>query len=333
MTVGMVALGTGGPRVSRVGLGLMGMSGVYGPADEAESIATIRAALEAGVTLLDTGDFYGMGHNELLLRDALRGVDRSGVFIQVKFGAQRDPGGAFAGYDASPAAVKNSLAYSLTRLGTDYVDLYQPARLDPKVPVEDTVGAIAELIQAGYVRYAGLSEMGADSIRRAAAVYPVSALQIEYSLMSRGIEASVLPAVRELGISVTAYGILSRGLLSAGARQLGDRDPRRRFPRFQGENLRRNLDLLTALEQIAAEHGATVPQLAFAWALSRGPDIIPLIGTKRRDRLAEALGALGLRLGAGEVAALEEAVPMGEVAGDRYDAGAMAALDSERLAD
>ena len=330
MTVGMVALGTGGPRVSRVGLGLMAMSGVYGPADEAESIATIRAALEAGVTLLDTGDFYGMGHNELLLRDALRGVDRSGVFIQVKFGAQRDPGGAFAGYDASPAAVKNSLAYSLTRLGTDYVDLYQPARLDPKVPIEDTVGAIAELIQAGYVRYAGLSEMGADTIRRAAAVYPVSALQIEYSLMSRGIEASVLPAVRELGISVTAYGILSRGLLSAGARQLGDSDPRRRFPRFQGENLRRNLGLLAAVEQLADAAGATPAQLAFAWALSRGDDIIPLIGTKRRDRLAEALGALELRLGPGELAALEAAVPPAAVAGDRYDAGSMAALDSER---
>jgi aryl-alcohol dehydrogenase-like predicted oxidoreductase len=332
MAVETVALGTGGPQVSRVGLGLMGMSGIYGPADEAESIATVRAALEAGITLLDTGDFYGMGHNELLLRDALRGVDRSSVFIQVKFGAQRDPGGAFVGYDASPAAVKTSLAYSLTRLGTDYVDLYQPARLDPRVPIEDTVGAIAELIQAGYVRYAGLSEMSAATIRRAHAVHPVSGLQIEYSLMSRGIEASVLPAVRELGISVTAYGILSRGLLGADARQIGDGDPRSRFPRFQGENLRRNLGLLTAVEKIAGETGATPAQLAFAWALSRGDDIIPLIGTKRRDRLAEALGALELRLGAAELAALEAAVPAGEVAGDRYDAGPMAALDSERPA-
>ncbi|HMH94705.1 MAG TPA: aldo/keto reductase [Streptosporangiaceae bacterium] len=330
MAVETVALGTGGPQVSRVGLGLMGMSGIYGPADEAESIATIRAALDAGITLLDTGDFYGMGHNELLLRDALRGVDRSSVFIQVKFGGQRDPGGAFVGYDASPAAVKNFLAYSLTRLGTDYVDLYQPARLDPRVPIEDTVGAIAELIQAGYVRYAGLSEMGAATIRRAHAVHPVSGLQIEYSLMSRGIEASVLPAVRELGISVTAYGILSRGLLAAGARQIGEGDPRQRFPRFQGENLRRNLGLLAAVEKLGGETGATPAQLAFAWALSRGPDIIPLIGTKRRDRLAEALGALELRLGAGELAALEAAVPPGEVAGDRYDAGSMAALDSER---
>jgi aryl-alcohol dehydrogenase-like predicted oxidoreductase len=332
MAVETVTLGTGGPPVSRVGLGLMGMSGIYGPADEAESIATIRAALDAGITLLDTGDFYGMGHNELLLRQALRGVDRSSVFIQVKFGGQRDPGGAFVGYDASPAAVKNSLAYSLTRLGTDYVDLYQPARLDPRVPIEDTVGAIAELIQAGYVRHVGLSEMGATTIRRASAVHPVSGLQIEYSLMSRGIEASVLPAVRELGISVTAYGILSRGLLGAGARQIGAGDPRQRFPRFHGENLRRNLALLAAVEKIAGEIGATPAQLAFAWALSRGPDIIPLIGTKRRDRLAEALGTLGLRLDAAELAALEAAVPAGQVAGDRYDAGSMAALDSERPA-
>jgi aryl-alcohol dehydrogenase-like predicted oxidoreductase len=332
MAVETVALGTGGPQVSRVGLGLMGMSGIYGPADEAESIATVRAALDAGITLLDTGDFYGMGHNELLLRDALRGVDRSAVFIQVKFGGQRDPGGAFVGYDASPAAVKNFLAYSLTRLGTDYVDLYQPARLDPRVPIEDTVGAIAELIQAGYVRHVGLSEMSAATIRRAHAVHPVSGLQIEYSLMSRGIEASVLPAVRELGISVTAYGILSRGLLATDARQIGDGDPRSRFPRFQGENLRRNLGLLAAVEKIAGETGATPAQLAFAWALSRGADIIPLIGTKRRDRLAEALGALELRLGAAELAALEAAVPAGEVAGDRYDAGSMAALDSERPA-
>jgi aryl-alcohol dehydrogenase-like predicted oxidoreductase len=330
MAMGTVALGAGGPPVSRVGLGLMGMSGIYGPADAAESIATIRAALDAGITLLDTGDFYGMGHNELLLRDALRGVDRGRVFIQVKFGGQRDPGGAFVGYDASPAAVKNSLAYTLTRLGTDYVDLYQPARLDARVPIEDTVGAIAEMIQAGYVRYAGLSEMGAATIRRAHAAYPVSGLQIEYSLMSRGIEAEVLPAVRELGISVTAYGILSRGLLSAGARDIGAGDPRQRFPRFQGENLRRNLGLVAALEKIGQDTGATTAQLAFAWALSRGDDIIPLIGTKRRDRLAEALGSLDLRLDGGQLAALEAAVPPGEVAGDRYDAQSMAALDSER---
>ena len=325
-----ITLGRGGPVVSRVGLGLMGMSGIYGPADEIESIATIRAALDAGITLLDTGDFYGMGHNEMLLRDALRGVNRGSVFIQVKFGGQRDPRGAFIGHDASPNAVKNSLAYSLQRLGTDYVDLYQPARLDPRVPIEDTVGAIAEMIEAGFVRYLGLSEMGAATIRRAHAVHPVTALQIEYSLMSRGIEAQILPTVRELGIGVTAYGVLSRGLLStASAREIGPDDPRARFPRFRAENLRRNLDLLAALEKIAQSRGVSTAQLAIAWVLSRGTDIVPLIGTKRRDRLAEALGALSVRLDSADLAALEAAVPAGQVAGDRYDPGQMAALDSE----
>jgi aryl-alcohol dehydrogenase-like predicted oxidoreductase len=327
----LTELGRGGPRVSRAGLGLMGMSGVYGPADEAESIATIRAALDAGITLLDTGDFYGMGHNELLLRDALRGADRSSVFIQVKFGGQRDPGGAFIGYDASPAAVKTALAYTLTRLGTDYVDLYQPARLDPAVPIEETAGAIAEMIQAGYVRYLGLSEMGPETIRRAHAVHPVTALQIEYSLMSRGIEAQILPTVRELGIGITAYGIMSRGLLSTdSARAIGERDPRGRFPRFRGENLQRNLDLLAALERIADARGVTTAQLAIAWVTARGDDIIPLIGTKRQSRLAEALAALELRLTPAELAEIEAAVPPGAVAGDRYDAGGMASLDSER---
>ena len=326
-------LGRGGPQVSRVGLGLMAMSGVYGPADEPESIATIRAALDAGVTLLDTGDFYGMGHNELLLRDALRGVDRSGVFIQVKFGGRRDPRGAFIGQDASPANVKTSLAYSLTRLGTDYIDLYQPARLDPHVPVEETVGAIGEMIDAGYVRYVGLSEMGADTIRRANAVRPVTGLQIEYSLMSRGIEADILPTVRELGIGVTAYGIMSRGLLSATeAEPVAAGDPRLRFPRFQGDNLQRNLGLVAALRQIAANRDVSTAQLALAWVLSRGADIVPLIGTKRRDRLADSLAALDLQLSEAELAEIEAAVPAGQVAGDRYDAAQMTALDSETTA-
>jgi aryl-alcohol dehydrogenase-like predicted oxidoreductase len=323
-------LGRGGPVVSRAGLGLMGMSGVYGRADEAESIATIHAAIDAGITLLDTGDFYGMGHNELLLRDALRGRPRDDVFIQVKFGGQRDPSGAFIGHDASPAAVKTSLAYTLTRLGTDHVDLYQPARLDPRVPIEDTVGAIAEMVQAGYVRYIGLSEMGADTIRRAHAVHPIAALQIEYSLMSRGIEARILPTVRELGISVTAYGILSRGLLSSGTARLAPDDPRRRFPRFRDENHARNLELLASLETIAAGREVTAAQLAIAWVASRGADIIPLIGTKRRDRLAEALQALDLGLSVDELAAIEAAVPDGAVAGDRYDPAQMTNLDSER---
>ncbi len=326
-------LGRGGPVVSRAGLGLMGMSGIYGQADDHESLATIRAAIDAGITLLDTGDFYGMGHNELLLRDALHGsgMRRDQVFIQVKFGGQRDPSGAFVGHDASPNAVKTSLAYTLTRLDTDYVDLYQPARLDPRVPIEDTVGAVAEMIKAGYVRYLGLSEVGVDTIRRAHAVHPVSALQIEYSLMSRGIEKKILPALRELGIGVTAYGILSRGLLSSGTARLAEGDPRARFPRFRGENHERNLELLAGLEAIAEDKGVTAAQLAIAWVASRGDDIIPLIGTKRRDRLAEALRALeDLTLSADELAAIEAAVPAEAVAGDRYEAAQVAMLDSER---
>ncbi len=323
-------LGRGGPVVSRAGLGLMGMSGIYGQADDHESIATIHAAIDAGITLLDTGDFYGMGHNELLLRDALREIPRDAVFIQVKFGGQRDPSGAFVGHDTSPNSVKNSLAYTLTRLGTDYVDLYQPARLDPRVPIEDTVGAVAEMIKAGYVRYLGLSEMGAETIRRAHAVHPVAALQIEYSLMSRGIEARILPAVRDLGISVTAYGILSRGLLSSGTARLVPDDPRSRFPRFSGENHARNLELLTALEAAAEARGVTAAQLAIAWVAARGDDIIALIGTKRRDRLAEALKALDLTLSADDLAEIEAAVPAAAVAGERYEAAQVAALDSER---
>jgi aryl-alcohol dehydrogenase-like predicted oxidoreductase len=326
----MTTLGRGGPEVSRAGLGLMGMSGIYGAADEQESVATIRAALDAGITLLDTGDFYGMGHNELLLSRVLREVPRDSVFVQVKFGGQRDPSGRFIGHDASPAAVKNYLSYSLTRLGTDYIDLYQPARLDPHVPIEDTVGAIAEMIEAGYVRHLGLSEVGADTIRRAHAIHPVRELQIEYSLMSRGIEAEILPVLRELGISVTAYGILSRGLLNRETARLAEGDPRARFPRFQGGNLERNLELLDALEKIADQRGVSAAQLAIAWVAAQGEDIIPLIGTKRRTRLAEALTALDLRLTPAELDAIGAAVPDGQVAGTRYDAPQMGALDSER---
>ncbi len=325
-----IQLGSGGPTVSRIGLGLMSMSGIYGPAQDAESVRAIHAAMDEGVTLFDTGDFYGTGRNELLLRQALSGMDRSKVFIGVKFGMQRDPSGKMIGHDTSPNAVKNSLAHTLTRLGTDYVDLYQPARLDRDVPIEDTVGAIAEMIKAGYVRYLGLSEVGADTIRRAHAVYPVTALQIEYSLMSRGIEAHILPAVRELGIAVTAYGVLSRGLISASAREITPDDPRSRFPRFQPGNFDANLDLVSTLEEIAAQHQVTAAQLAFAWVLSRGDDIIPLIGTKRRDRVVEALGALRIELSSEELDAISAAVPAGKVAGDRYDPASMRNLDSEK---
>jgi aryl-alcohol dehydrogenase-like predicted oxidoreductase len=326
-------LGRQGPEVSCIGLGCMGMSDFYGPADAAESVATIHAALDAGVTLLDTGDFYGMGHNELLLREALQGGRRARVFLQVKFGAQRDPAGAFVGYDARPVAVKTALAYTLRRLGTDHVDLYQPARLDPAVPIEETVGAIAELVRAGYVRHVGLSEMGAATIRRAHAVHPITAVQLEYSLMSRSLETDILPTVRELGIGVTAYGVLSRGLLSGRRTDPpSGRDMRAHFPRFQGENLQRNLKLVQALEAIAREKGVTPAQLAIAWVLSRGTDILPLVGARTREQLREALGALDVTLSAGELDRIAQAVPAEQVAGTRYAAPQMAMLDSERRA-
>ncbi|MER6298318.1 aldo/keto reductase [Kitasatospora sp. NPDC001539] len=327
------ALGTSGLVTSALGLGCMGMSDLYGPADEAESIATIHAALDAGITLLDTGDFYGMGHNELLIHEALRGRDRESVQISVKFGAQRDPHGQWLGYDASPAATKTALAYTLRRLRTDHVDVYRPARLDPKVPIEETVGAIADLVKAGYVRHIGLSEVGADTLRRAAAVHPISDLQIEYSLLSRSIEDTVLPAARELGIGVTAYGVLSRGLLSGHwnpERPLDGTDFRGRSPRFQGDNLTHNLALVEALRRVAGAKDASVAQVAIAWVASRGADIVPLVGARRRDRLTEALGAQDLTLTTEDLAAIEAAVPAGAAAGDRYAAAQMAHLDSER---
>ncbi len=285
-------LGRTGPDVSAVGLGCMGMSGMYGPASEEESIATIHAAIDAGIDLLDTGDFYGMGHNEMLIGRALaaRPGARDQVKLSVKFGAQRGPDGAWLGYDARPAAVKTALAYTLQRLRTDHIDVYRPARLDPNVPIEQTVGAITELIQAGYVRHVGLSEVGVDTIRRAAAAAPICDLQIEYSLISRGIEREILPTCRELGIAITAYGVLSRGLLSghfSPDRTLDARDFRARAPRFQGQNLERNLELAEALRAVAEKYGtpptpATAAQAAIAWAFSRGEDIIPLIGARTR---------------------------------------------------
>jgi aryl-alcohol dehydrogenase-like predicted oxidoreductase len=329
----MRALGRSGPKVSAIGLGCMGMSDFYGPADEAESVATVHAALDAGITLLDTGDLYGAGHNEMLLSRALQGRPRGSYQLSVKFGALRDPKGGFLGIDGRPAAVKNSLAYSLKRLGTDYVDIYRPARLDPAVPIEDTVGAIADMIKAGYVRHIGLSEMGADTVRRANAVHPVADLQIEYSLFSRGIEAKILPTCREHGIAITAYGVLARGLLSghwSQDRNAATKDYRTISPRFQGENLERNLQLVEALRAVAAEKNASVAQIAIAWALAKGNDIVPLVGARRRQRLTEALGAFDLKLTADDVARIERAVPLGAAAGDRYDKHGMASLDSER---
>jgi aryl-alcohol dehydrogenase-like predicted oxidoreductase len=325
-------LGKNGPTVSALGLGAMGMSGMYGPADRAESIATIHAALDAGITLLDTGDFYGMGHNELLLREALSGVSREQVVLSVKFGALRDPAGGWLGYDARPEAVKNFLAYSLQRLGVDYIDVYRPARLDPQVPIEETVGAIAEMVQAGYVRYIGLSEIGAQTLRRAAAVHPISDLQIEYSLISRGIEDAILPAARELGIGITAYGVLSRGLISGHWQKdsTAPNDFRTHAPRFQGANADANLALVETLRAVAEQLGATVAQVAIAWVLAQGSDIVPLIGARSRDRLAEALGALDVKLSSADLAAIERAIPKGAAAGARYSQPAMAHLDSEK---
>jgi aryl-alcohol dehydrogenase-like predicted oxidoreductase len=327
------ALGKVGPRVSALGLGCMGMSDLYGPADRRESVATIHAALDAGVTLLDTGDFYGMGHNELLLREALAGRPRASYVLSVKFGALRDAKGSWIGADGRPAAVKNFLAYTLQRLGTDHVDVYRLTRVDPAVPIEDTVGAIAEMVKAGHVRHVGLSEAGAATIRRAHAVHPISDLQIEYSLVSRGIEDEILPTTRELGIAITAYGILSRGLLSGHwtrERAVAPGDIRGHLPRFGGANLEANLALVEALRSLAREKETTVAALATAWVLSRGEDIVPLVGARRRDRLAESLSALDVRLTASDLARVDAAVPKGAAAGERYPAPLMAHLDSER---
>ena len=312
----------------------MGMSDLYGlPPDEAESIATIHAALDAGITLLDTGDFYGMGHNELLLRDALRGRKRENAVISVKFGAMRDPAGNWIGIDGRPAAVKTSLAYSLTRLGTDYVDIYRLGRVDPAVPIEETIGAIVDMIKAGHVRHVGLSEAGAETVRRACAVHPIADLQIEYSLISRGIEEKILPTCRELGVGITAYGVLSRGLLSghwSKERTAGPRDFRAFLPRFQPGNVDRNLALVEALGAFAKTKGVTVAQVAIAWVFGRGADIVPLVGARRRDRLTEALGALDLVLSKEDLAQIDRAVSTNAVVGDRYDAHQMKILDSER---
>lgn len=326
--VEMRRLGAAGPKVFPLALGCMGMSGMYGPADENESIATIHAALDAGVTLLDTGDFYGAGHNEMLIGRALKGR-RDKVLLSVKFGALRAPDGGWGGVDTRPVAVKNFATYSLKRLGVDHIDIYRPARLDPSVPIEDTVGAIADLIRAGYVRHAGLSEMGAATIRRAHAVHPIVDLQIEYSLISRGPEAAIFPVLEELGIGVTAYGVLSRGLLSR-SKPGAQGDFRAHLPRFSGENLRLNEKLLERLNRLAAEKGLAAAQLAIAWVLAKGRGIVPVVGARTRAQLSESLGALRVQLTESELARLEESVSAAAIAGTRYDEHQMSMLDSER---
>lgn len=321
-------LGTTGPAVFPLALGCMGMSGMYGPADEQESIATIHAALDRGITLLDTGDFYGMGHNEMLIGRAIRDR-RDGIVLSVKFGALRSPDGGWLGVDARPAAVKNFLAYTLKRLGVDHIDVYRPARLDPAVPIEETIGAIADLVKAGYVRHIGLSEVGPETIRRAHAVHPIADLQIEYSLISRGPEEKIFPLLAELGIAVTAYGVLSRGLLS-GSRPAAKTDFRAYLPRFSGENREQNQRIVERLQALAAEKGVTASQLAIAWVLAKDPRIVPVIGARTRTQLDESLGALDVQLSADDMAAIEAAVPVADVAGQRYDEHQMRVLDSER---
>jgi aryl-alcohol dehydrogenase-like predicted oxidoreductase len=309
----------------------MGMSDFYGPADEAESKATIDAALEAGVTLIDTGDFYGMGHNEMLIGETLKGAKRDKAILSVKYGALRDAKGAFLGYATDPASTKSAIAYTLKRLRVDHIDIYRPARVAPNVPIEDTIGAIADLIKAGYVRHIGLSEAGADTIRRAHKVHPIVDLQIEYAIISRDVEAKILPTLRELGIGMTAYGVLSRGLISESALSGGSRGGfRSHAPRFQGENFDKNLALVRALKAIADEKGCTVAQLAIAWVAQRGDDIVPLVGARKRERLAEAVGALDVTLTPHDLARIDAAAPVNAVAGARYAPEQMATLDSQR---
>jgi aryl-alcohol dehydrogenase-like predicted oxidoreductase len=328
-------LGRHGPEsVSALGLGCMGMSAIYGPSNDAESVATLHAAIDTGINLIDTGDFYGCGHNESLIGEALR-ARRDEVLLSVKFGALRSPDGGWTGVDGRPASVKNFLSYSLQRLKTDHVDIYRLARLDPQVPIEDTVGAIADLVKGGYVRHIGLSEVGADTVARACAVHPIADLQIEYSLLSRAPERRIFPVLRDLGVGVTAYGVLSRGLL-AGSLPAGPSDFRAYLPRFNGDNLARNKGLVERLTTVASELGASPTEVAIAWVVAKleahGLDGVALIGARTKTQLEASLSAGRLKLDAKDIARLEAAVPDGAAAGTRYDAGQMAHLDSERHA-
>ncbi|HWZ91412.1 MAG TPA: aldo/keto reductase [Polyangiaceae bacterium] len=323
-----IRLGETGPSVFPVGLGCMGFSGMYGPTEDAESIATIHAAIDQGITLLDTGDFYGMGHNEMLIGRAIAGR-RERVQLSVKFGGMRSPDGSFIGVDGRPVAVKNFLAYSLKRLGVEYIDVYRPARLDPAVPIEETVGAIADLIKAGYVRHIGLSEVGVETITRAQRVHPIVDLQIEYSLVSREPEARIFPLLAQLGISATLYGIFSRGLLT-GSAALGKGDFRAYLPRFTGDSKQKNEAVVARVLAFAKARALTPGQLAVAWALAKQPKFVPVVGAKNRTQLADSLAALDKPLSPEDVSELEALVPRGAIAGTRYSAEQMAHLDSER---
>jgi aryl-alcohol dehydrogenase-like predicted oxidoreductase len=325
-------LGTNGPAVSALGLGCMGMSDVYTSRhDDAEGVATIHAALDRGINFLDTGDFYGMGHNELLIGQVLK-ERRDEVFVSVKYGALRDPQGAFAGTDTRPVATRNFIAYSLKRLGTDYIDLYQPGRVDPAVPIEDTVGAIADLVKAGYVRHIGLSEAGPTSIRRAHAVHPIAAVEFEYSLAARGAENNIIPVLHELGIGGVAYSVLSGGLLGGRMAAAASEDKAGIVlrPRLAPGQLEGNLEIVERFRAQASRLGASPAQLAFAWILAKEPHIVPLVGARTRSRLEEAFGALDVRLSASDLLELEAAVPIGSVSGGLYTEFAQRMLDAER---
>ncbi len=323
-------LGATGPAVFPIGLGCMGMSGIYGESKDDESIATIHRALERGVNLIDTGDFYAMGQNELLVGRALAGR-RDKALVSVKFGVLRGPDNSFGGVDARPAAVKSFLAYSLTRLGLDHVDIYRPARLDPNVPIEDTVGAIADMVKAGYVRHIGLSEVGPETLRRAAKVHPIVDVQLEYSIATRGPEEHIFPVLDEVGASATLYGVFSRGLLT-GSKPSGKGDFRAHLPRFAGEAGKKNAQVVEKLEAFAREHGMTSAQLALGWVLAKQPKLVPLLGMRTRVQLDDALGALDKPLSVEDVAALEALVPKDALEGSRYQAAQMAHLDSEKHA-
>jgi len=321
-------LGKTGPSVFPIGLGCMGYSGIYGATDDQESIATIQAAIDAGVTLLDTGDFYGMGSNELLVGRAIAGR-RDKVQLSVKYGALRGPDNSWGGVDTRPVATKNFLAYTLKRLGVDYIDIYRPARLDPNVPIEETVGGIADMIKAGYVRHLGLSEVGPETIARAHRVHPVVDLQIEYALVTRSPEARIFPLLHELGISATLYGIFSRGLLT-GSKGGANGDYRSHLPRFTGAAKAQNERVAASVQAFAEARGLTPGQLVLAWALAKEPKLVPIVGAKNRKQLADSLAALEKPLSTSDVAELEKLVPADAVAGTRYAVEQMAHLDSEK---
>jgi aryl-alcohol dehydrogenase-like predicted oxidoreductase len=323
-------LGNSTERLSALGLGCMSMSGSYGKGDDKESIATIRRAVELGVNFLDTGDFYGVGHNEEIIREAIKPFRREQIFLSVKFGALRNHDGTFLGFDSRPVAIRNFLSYSLQRLRVEYIDLYYPSRVDPNVPVEETVGTLGELVTEGKIRHAGLSEAAPATLRRAFAVYPLVMLQTEYSLWTRDPEAGALAACRELGMSLVAYSPLGRGFLTGAFRRAEEvpaLDSRHHMPRFQGDNFTHNLLLVDEIGTIAREKGITTAQLALAWLLAQGEDIVPIPGTKHVERLEENLEAVAVTLTEDDLRRIDRAAPAGFAAGTRYPLTMMGAVN------